>query len=597
MPERVIGFTGESYEKAVEKAAEFFGCEQDGFEVIRSVKVARRFSRKNTVVFVRYFEPTPELEPLKEIVEEVIEQEQLPGIDGSFTIDYTPRGVTLTVTPAIGGKEVTSAAVYAYIFTKRIQNADYESILRALESFRTEVIAPYQEKAKIDESVQFELDQYGYEAQAIFAEPDGGAKLTYGEFLRRVNDCGIYHGIPSNLKQTFENRQYGELYTIARATMPINGRDASIDYRFRRTTRIINSILHNKHVNYNKLDLINPVKSGALIAKRIPPRNGIDGMDIFGNLLRAKRGKDIKLPKGVNTVLSEDKDSLYSTIEGACHEYNSTINVTRLFVMERGVTYNSHNIYAEGNLLIKGNVSGKCTIEAEGDIEIMGVTEGVTIKARGDIMFHQGISGMKKADITAGGNIYARYIKSATVTAGKSIYTDCIMHSKIMAGDSIYVQGRNGGMFGGSARASNNIAANILGSHNYAETIIELGHNFHLIALREELSNKVKNLEERLKILRNPYDSRGKLISDKLLRHRNENDRVVKKFKADLEETVEKLREVNHHIDTMKSGSIRANTIFQNVIINICENTMQVTELMRNAEFANSNGKINIMYK
>ena len=57
-------------------------------------------------------------------------------------------------------------------------------------------------------------------------------------------------------------------------------------------------------------------------------------------------------------------------------------------------------------------------MNVEGSLEVDGVIEGAIVNAGKDIVVHQGIHGMDKAVIKAGGSLTTNFIEEAEVTVG-----------------------------------------------------------------------------------------------------------------------------------------------------------------------------------
>ncbi len=508
------------------------------------------------------------------------------GVNGTYELRFTKRGVFLKVIPPEGdGSPASQSDVYTELHKKRVRQVNPEGIARAFTTFNETFIAPPHTDEPIDETMTVEVEPDDMTAYVLFSEPDGGKRLGFGDFLNTLSIHGICHGVVRDLRALFDSRASGELIPIAYGTPMVSARDAYINYRFRRESRLSDAIMRIADIDYDGLDLIYPVKVGALLAKIVSPQEGLWGMNVYGVPIIPSAGKGISIPHGTGTKLSEDKQELYSMRDGCCTERDGAICVEELYALHRSIPPMGGDVHAAGNVLIEGNVAAGATIEAGGDVEITGVAEAATIIAGGHVMLRRGVAGMNKARIDAGGNVYARYIKSAEVQAGGCIYTDTLHLCTVNAGESVFACGRIGSIIGGTTRASKVISAQVIGSHNYTDTFIELGENFYYLNERDTLKQLVQTLEERLRILRNPYDSKGKLINEKLLRHRNENDRVVVKVKHELDEAQLKLIEVTKAVEHMPSGSVKAALVFPRVFINIAGALCEVEQNERNATY------------
>ena len=72
--------------------------------------------------------------------------------------------------------------------------------------------------------------------------------------------------------------------------------------------------------DYYEMNFVTPVNEGDWLGEKIPPQEGIDGKDIFGNDLPAQRGNDEKLSydrKSINEEEETEKIVLRATHGGA----------------------------------------------------------------------------------------------------------------------------------------------------------------------------------------------------------------------------------------------------------------------------------------
>jgi len=90
---------------------------------------------------------------------------------------------------------------------------------------------------------------------------------------------------------------------IATSTPPINGKDSELKTLF--TLNTVGHIDEKGNINFKEKEFAVPVDIGTLIAEFIKPTKGIDGYDIFGNVLKAQDGKELQK---INSIKIDTSD-------------------------------------------------------------------------------------------------------------------------------------------------------------------------------------------------------------------------------------------------------------------------------------------------
>jgi len=171
------------------------------------------------------------------------------------------------------------------------------------------------------------------------------------------------------------------------------------------------------------------------------------------------------------------------------------LKVTRLYEIFTDVGGKTGNVNSEGSILIHGNVGQGVEVVSGGDIEVRGLIEDATIRAKGKIVAKGGISGSNSAKLVAGGDLYSQFIQQAEVEAmGNVVAGGSIMNSNVLCGKTVVVKGR-GVLVGGKVMAARGVEAGKVGTKGAVPTVIELGANpFRAIQL-ELLESEFENLK------------------------------------------------------------------------------------------------------
>ena len=287
---------------------------------------------------------------------------------------------------------------------------------------------------------------------------------------------GIKYGVDESKIQDFLNdREYCTDYVLAKATQPIQGRNAVITYHFNTDLTMKPKTNEDGSVDFHTLDIISRCKKGDLLATLTPLVPGKPGIDVFGKVIKPNKVNNKVLRHGKNISMSEDGLQLFSDVDGHVSLADDRVFVSNIYEIPADVDPSTGDIEYDGNVIIRGNVITGFTVKAKGDIEVYGVVEGAYIEAGGQIILRRGIQGMNKGVLKAEGNVISKFIENAEVIAGGYINTDSIIHSKVSAKGDIVVGGRRGSVAGGVIRSGTLISVKSSGSHMGTNTVLEVG--------------------------------------------------------------------------------------------------------------------------
>jgi len=337
-----------------------------------------------------------------------------------------------------------------------------------------------QENTKpIDEIADVEISRDKMLGIVWFEEPkNGGSRLSLDQIKREIEKKGIKEGIDEEmLNHIVSNRKYNYKYIIAKGLQAQDGQDAILTLTFDvKEIKNLKPQLHNDGtVDFKDLHAVHNIKKGELLAEKTAVTEGVNGYNVLGQVIKAKRGKDARIPKGKNTEISKDGLTLEATVDGKLEYDGHNIYINTVYTLNGDLDSSIGNIDFVGNVVISGSVKSGYTIKAAGSVEVRGSVEDSVIIAGGDIFLSYGIQGIEKGKLVSGGNIVAKFIQNATVEAQKDVIAEAIMHSNVSAGNSIRVENGKGTIVGGVVAATNMILAKSIGSPMGTATEVQIG--------------------------------------------------------------------------------------------------------------------------
>lgn len=213
-----------------------------------------------------------------------------------------------------------------------------------------------------------------------------------------LQDKGIIRGVDEKaIMQVIENPNSKERFTIARGMEPVDGENAYIRYPFLES---IDEDLEEGYFGRNKLVSVN---AEDIIAIKVPAREGIDGWNVEGEVLPAKPPVDCQITVKSGCELIDDGNQVVATINGRPviepGLNQDVIYVDPIYVVKE-VSQATGDIKFAGDVEVQGDVKDGCTVEADGNIQVMGDVTRASIKAGTNVILHKMVLG---STIIAGG--------------------------------------------------------------------------------------------------------------------------------------------------------------------------------------------------
>ena len=519
-------------------------------------------------------------------------------VDGSFQIEQKDDGVYLTVKPAQGGGQpVREPLVMVELKSRDIPNVDFAAIIRIVkESSGVPVKIAEKTAPPAEPEIQVLVDRDRMSASLQIIKPKGSRPLPFEEVLEKIHTAGVMQGIDMDAVKRAYDRP-GTPVTCAHGDAPVNGTDANIRFALNMDNKGRPVELEDGRVDFKDLNLFTVVAEGDLLAEKLPPTQGTPGVDVIGQPIIPKPGKDIPLPLGKNTYADENK--VRASIAGQLQFQNNKLHVSPVIEIKGDVDLSTGNVDFVGNVVVRGSVQTGFTVKAAGNVEINGSVSGGTVEGA-NIVIRMGIQGMQRGYVRAKENVTTKFIENAIVSAeGDVMVNDVILHSNVSAGKRVIVEGRRGFIAGGHVIAAEEVRAKTGGTHLAVATDLEVGVNPAIRAEYTELRKEIKKNEttldqaqKALNVLRgvNPTD----LPPDK-------REMLLKLTKAQfhLAGQVETMRrritEIELLFEEMRYGRIRvSDVVYPGVKIVIGTLVKPIRETLKFASFFAEDGEIKI---
>ncbi|KMK77237.1 DUF342 domain-containing protein [Alkalihalobacillus pseudalcaliphilus] len=311
---------------------------------------------------------------------------------------------------------------------------------------------------------------------------------------------GVTYGLLMDAISTLVENQteWLEPIEVAKGIEPVKGQDAYLLIAVRATDEANqHSVEHSGIIDLKQVLDIPSVKEGEKLAQKVAATNGEAGMNVLGEPVEPKRGKDFKLRIGKNTRIDQKSQTLYALVSGQMSMTKKTVHVYPVYQVKGDIGTRTGNIDFIGNVHVNGNVPSGFKIIAGGDIRVNGTIEGATIQAGGSIYVGAGIVGQNKSDIQAKHSLYTTFINEGNVKVGDSIYvTQSILHSHCYATTEIVCMKGKGNIVGGVVSAGFKIQANEFGNALHTKTDFYVGPSKQIVEQQRTMEKQLIELKD-----------------------------------------------------------------------------------------------------
>lgn len=457
-----------------------------------------------------------------------------------------------------------------------------------------------QKKKKVDDAENEEEESLNVDAEAIIyvsknrmaawafiLPPYGeGKSLSRSQLDKTLEENSVCEGIDGEaLDRIVEERPYFRLVLIARGTPAVPGEDGYVIENFAKEREKSFAMDDRGKLDYKTQNSIQGVREGEVLCQIVAPTQGTDGVNIQGDVLKAKAGKEAKVLVGRNTELNEDKTQLVSKMDGQLKFQGGRFNVDPQLDVSGDVNYDVGNIDFYGDVRITGDVREGFTVRSAGSVIVDGLVEAATIEADGDVIIQNGIAGDERAVIRAGGTVKAAYMESCTVYAGKEVYANNIIGSYIYCDEKIIVKSGRGTIIGGRHVAGKKIEATTIGCRAERPTELVVGETPNIQKKKEDLQafiektgKELEEMDRNIKYLAgtagNHAERRQKM--EELLMHRTI-------LLDQLEKSQKELEEITQRGEGSVKGRIIADTVYGPTHVRIRDYTYIIQDEIGNA--------------
>lgn len=421
---------------------------------------------------------------------------QEDDVNEGYSIVMNESGVFLTIDSSdVAASSVSEVTILAHLKKWEVTTYDRDVILQAIavadgQPVKVAEIPKPIIEVEPDIRVLVARDRMEASLQVLF--PPNSRSLGMDELVEKINNTGVSFGLNLEyIKKAYDCPGFSVI--CAKGQKPIDGNNAYMKYHVNIENRGRPEEKADGSVDFKNLNLFTMVQQGDLLAEKVPATLGIPGIDVLGNEIIGKPGKDIMVPLGKNVQVVDGK-TLFATIPGQLLIANNKINVVPVIEIKEDVDVSTGNIEFIGDVIVRGSVQPGFSVKADGNVEIFGTVSGGIVEGK-NVIIKMGIQGMHRGYVKAKENLIAKFIENATVYAGADIMvSDVVLHSRVSAGKKVLVEGKRGLIVGGTTMAGELIRAKVVGTQMSTIMALEVGVNPTLREEYQQLRGEMKKV-------------------------------------------------------------------------------------------------------
>lgn len=281
-----------------------------------------------------------------------------------------------------------------------------------------------------------------------------------------------------------------ERQLLAKAIAPKHGDDTQFQPLTESDRRLTPTEDETGRVDMHQLHDFVVVEPGTPVMRRIPATRGEPGVNVVGEVLEAKPGREFAYAKDCDGTQPADEspDILVASIKGHPVLLACGVRVDPVLKV-KSVDLSTGNIDFDGSIEVAGDVTSGFVLKASGDICVRGMVEAARVESGKSLLISGGVMGedggqdpqghaLLRTRLRAGQDLSAKFINLAEVSAGRDIVVkEYALQSHLIAGRDLLVgqPSGKGSVMGGRIKAARAVVANILGSEANVATDITVG--------------------------------------------------------------------------------------------------------------------------
>lgn len=202
--------------------------------------------------------------------------------------------------------------------------------------------------------------------------------ITEEEIYSYLKEYGINYGINHESINLLKTNINLEKILIAKGVKAIAPIEDELKILFiEEKDRKINE--NSIKIDYRNINYITNVKENEILAEIIKGENGVDGINVFSEIISSKPKKNVKFTPGQGCKIVDDK--FISTMAGKPSFNKTSVWIEPIYILNKDVTISTGNVNFIANVEINGKVTEGMKVSSGGTLSINGGVFNSEIKA------------------------------------------------------------------------------------------------------------------------------------------------------------------------------------------------------------------------
>jgi hypothetical protein len=363
---------------------------------------------------------------------------------------------------------------------------------------------------------------------------------------------GIIYGIvdDQNLEAFIRDEKYTTTFLkVAEGLEPVDGTDAGVVYLFDRDYLKPGRFSEDGTIDFKERGDIPFVSAGDVLAEKIPPKEGKDGVSVYGEAIPKADAMDVTFVLGKGVRVSKDGLKVMADVNGNPRvSPGGEFSVNDAYYIEGDVDFNTGHVIFDKNVYITGSIKNGFRVEA---INVVAkAVDGGIVKAQGDVFIQNGVT---ESVIEAKGNIKTGFMhRSKAACMGDMIVVKEIVDTEVLLEGTFEMN--RGRVYSSSIKAKGGAKIYSIGSEKSGPSTITVGISGYLEKKLQDMDARIEKrrnfLETRI-LEKNKIQADLDIIQDKielLQKSLDKADIKIHGLKNDQALLESRLKKANHDI-------------------------------------------------
>lgn len=390
----------------------------------------------------------------------------------------------------------------------------------------------------------------------------GKIEKTVDELEVILRNNGIVYGIDHKALEDLVKRQKKTFMLseedcntlVARGKKPKHGKDGYYEWKFHAGRKRTPDLKEDGTIDFDSMKWFDFVKKGQILAVYHFVEPSVDGMSVFGEIIRAKTGKEKPVLCGRGFEILPDFKTYVASADGHVSLKNKELIVEELLLLDE-VQNMSQPLCYDGDVYIRGNIEGPIALEVNGDLVVDGFVQGARIKCKGNLILKGGINNVAGQEkVYAGGRVISRFFEYVTLHAEGNVYFGTSLNSDLSTYGEMVSYGEKGCIVGGNSYSEKGFCLSNIGNSAGIPTALNLGSNEAIRSVYADLEREIMEIKEAMTKLvsaRNQIIFNGKIEKNKM-------EEMILQINSMIEKKERELIDANQRMENVRKRDKRA---------------------------------------